>query len=47
MVMSWSRRLTRAIKTYAVLRDEEADAIAFWILHTWLVVRLLSRRAWR
>ena len=29
--------LTCTIKTYAVVRDEEADAIAFWILHTWLV----------
>jgi hypothetical protein len=29
--------LIRTIGVYAVLRDEEADAIAFWILHPWMV----------
>jgi putative DNA primase/helicase len=29
--------LVAAIKNYIVLRDEQADTIAFWILHTWLV----------
>src|SRR6516165_4665164 len=29
--------LVAAIKNYVVLRDEQADTIAFWILHTWLV----------
>jgi Protein of unknown function (DUF3631) len=29
--------LTCAIKNYVLMRDEEADAIAIWILHTWLV----------
>jgi uncharacterized protein DUF3631 len=29
--------LSRAIKTYVVIREEAADAIAFWILHTLLV----------
>jgi putative DNA primase/helicase len=28
--------LTCAIKTYVVIREEAADAIAFWVLHTWL-----------
>jgi len=29
--------LVAAIKKYVVLRDDQADTIAFWILHTWLV----------
>ena len=29
--------LAAAVKTYAVLPDTAADAIALWILHTWLV----------
>ena len=29
--------LAAAAKTYAVLPDTAADAIALWILHTWLV----------
>jgi putative DNA primase/helicase len=29
--------LAAAVKTYAVLSDAAADAIALWILHTWLV----------
>jgi putative DNA primase/helicase len=29
--------LVSAIKKYVVLRDDQADTIAFWILHTWLV----------
>jgi hypothetical protein len=29
--------LAAAIKTYAVVHDTAADAIALWILHTWLV----------
>jgi hypothetical protein len=29
--------LAAAVKTYAVLPDAAADAIALWILHTWLV----------
>jgi len=29
--------LAAAVKTYAVLSDTAADAIALWILHTWLV----------
>jgi Protein of unknown function (DUF3631) len=29
--------LTAAVKTYAVLSDTTADAIALWVLHTWLV----------
>ena len=29
--------LAAAAKTYAVLRDADADTIALWILHTWLV----------
>jgi putative DNA primase/helicase len=29
--------LVAAVKSHVVLRDDQADAIAFWILHTWLV----------
>jgi len=29
--------LVAAIKTYAVLSDEQADTIALWILQTWLI----------
>ena len=29
--------LAAAVKTYAVLPDSAADAIALWVLHTWLV----------
>ena len=29
--------LAAAVKTYAVLSDAAADAIALWVLHTWLV----------
>jgi putative DNA primase/helicase len=29
--------LVASIKKYVVLRDDQADTIAFWILHTWLV----------
>ena len=29
--------LATAVKTYAVLPDAAADAIALWVLHTWLV----------
>jgi hypothetical protein len=29
--------LAAAVKTYAVLPDNAADAIALWVLHTWLV----------
>jgi putative DNA primase/helicase len=45
-VMPWHERvdgdrllteLALAVKTYAVLPDHAADAIALWILHTWVV----------
>jgi hypothetical protein len=29
--------LVAAIKTYAVISDEQADTIALWILQTWLI----------
>jgi len=29
--------LVASIRNYVVLRDDQADIIAFWILHTWLV----------
>jgi hypothetical protein len=29
--------LSYAVKSHVVIRDETADAIVFWILHTWLV----------
>ena len=32
--------LAAAVKIYAVLSDTAADAIALWILHTWLVNRV-------